>query len=84
LGPSPPFPVGARSANGGDFPNAGPKLIFIRPRRFGKSLLLSMLEHFAPLARVARGSGAETQPAAVVTITKRIGGRCGNMLFIMP
>jgi hypothetical protein len=29
------------------------------------------------------GRGTETQPAAAVTITKRIGGRRGNMLLIM-
>lgn len=31
---------------------AGDQLIFIRPRRFGKSLLLSMLEHYYDLSRV--------------------------------
>jgi len=30
---------------------AGDQLIFLRPRRFGKSLLLSMLEHYYDLAR---------------------------------
>ena len=30
---------------------AGRQLIFLRPRRFGKSLLLSMLEHYYDLAR---------------------------------
>ncbi|NEX19792.1 AAA family ATPase [Thiorhodococcus mannitoliphagus] len=31
--------------------NAGRQLIFLRPRRFGKSLLLSMLEHYYDLNR---------------------------------
>ncbi|MGI9212421.1 MAG: AAA family ATPase, partial [Methylococcaceae bacterium] len=26
--------------------NAGKQLLFLRPRRFGKSLLVSMLEHY--------------------------------------
>ena len=30
---------------------AGRQLIFIRPRRFGKSLLLSMLEHYYDVNR---------------------------------
>ena len=30
---------------------AGQQLLFLRPRRFGKSLLLSMLEHYYDLAR---------------------------------
>ncbi|MFP4063717.1 MAG: AAA family ATPase, partial [Halochromatium sp.] len=30
---------------------AGDQLIFLRPRRFGKSLLLSMLEHYYDLNR---------------------------------
>ena len=30
---------------------AGDQLLFLRPRRFGKSLLLSMLEHYYDLAR---------------------------------
>ena len=30
---------------------AGAQLLFLRPRRFGKSLLLSMLEHYYDLAR---------------------------------
>ena len=30
---------------------AGDQLIFLRPRRFGKSLLLSMLEHYYDLHR---------------------------------
>ncbi len=34
--------------------NAGRQLIFIRPRRFGKSLLLSMLEHYYDLNRAGR------------------------------
>ena len=33
---------------------AGRQLIFIRPRRFGKSLLLSMLEHYYDVSRAAR------------------------------
>ena len=33
---------------------AGDQLIFLRPRRFGKSLLLSMLEHYYDLARADR------------------------------
>jgi hypothetical protein len=33
---------------------AGRQLIFIRPRRFGKSLLLSMLEHYYDVNRAAR------------------------------
>ncbi len=31
--------------------DAGQQLLFLRPRRFGKSLLLSMLEHYYDLAR---------------------------------
>ena len=34
-----------------DIEAAGDQLIFLRPRRFGKSLLLSMLEHYYDLAR---------------------------------
>ncbi|MTW21267.1 AAA family ATPase [Allochromatium palmeri] len=34
-----------------DIEAAGRQLIFLRPRRFGKSLLLSMLEHYYDLAR---------------------------------
>ena len=34
--------------------NAGLQLIFIRPRRFGKSLLLSMLEHYYDVNRAAQ------------------------------
>jgi hypothetical protein len=30
---------------------AGPQLVFIRPRRFGKTLLLSMLEHYYDINR---------------------------------
>ena len=33
---------------------AGDQLIFIRPRRFGKSLLLSMLEHYYDVKRAAQ------------------------------
>ncbi|TVR67754.1 MAG: AAA family ATPase, partial [Candidatus Competibacteraceae bacterium] len=33
---------------------AGRQLLFIRPRRFGKSLLLSMLEHYYDLNRAAQ------------------------------
>ena len=33
---------------------AGDQLIFIRPRRFGKSLLLSMLEHYYDIKRAAQ------------------------------
>ena len=33
---------------------AGRQLIFIRPRRFGKSLLLSMLEHYYDVNQAAR------------------------------
>jgi hypothetical protein len=36
--------------------DAGRQLIFIRPRRFGKSLLLSMLEHYYDLNRADRNS----------------------------
>ncbi len=32
--------------------NTGRQLLFIRPRRFGKSLLLSMLEHYYDVNRV--------------------------------
>ena len=32
----------------------GRQLIFIRPRRFGKSLLLSVLEHYYDVNRAAR------------------------------
>jgi hypothetical protein len=35
---------------------AGRQLIFLRPRRFGKSLLLSMLEHYYDLATAPTGS----------------------------
>ena len=34
-----------------DIEQAGRQLVFLRPRRFGKSLLLSMLEHYYDLAR---------------------------------
>jgi hypothetical protein len=34
--------------------DTGRQLIFIRPRRFGKSLLLSMLEHYYDLNRADR------------------------------
>ncbi|BCU06215.1 AAA family ATPase [Allochromatium tepidum] len=34
--------------------DAGRQLIFLRPRRFGKSLLLSMLEHYYDLNRAAQ------------------------------
>ena len=37
-----------------DIEAAGDQLIFLRPRRFGKSLLLSMLEHYYDLARADR------------------------------
>ncbi|NVZ07947.1 AAA family ATPase [Allochromatium humboldtianum] len=37
-----------------DLEATGRQLIFLRPRRFGKSLLLSMLEHYYDLNRAAR------------------------------
>ncbi|RMH53068.1 MAG: hypothetical protein D6682_00320, partial [Zetaproteobacteria bacterium] len=37
-----------------DIENAGDQLLFLRPRRFGKSLLLSMLENYYDLARADR------------------------------
>ena len=40
-----------RSDRIADIEAAGLQLIFLRPRRFGKSLLLSMLEHYYDLAR---------------------------------
>lgn len=33
--------------------DAGKQLLFLRPRRFGKSLLLSMLENYYDLAKVS-------------------------------
>ena len=37
-----------------DLETVGRQLIFLRPRRFGKSLLLSMLEHYYDLNRAAQ------------------------------
>jgi len=37
-----------------DIENAGDQLVFLRPRRFGKSLLLSMLENYYDLAKTDR------------------------------
>ncbi|RMH52354.1 MAG: AAA family ATPase, partial [Zetaproteobacteria bacterium] len=37
-----------------DIEEAGDQLLFLRPRRFGKSLLLSMLENYYDLAKAER------------------------------
>ncbi|RMH50583.1 MAG: hypothetical protein D6682_06605, partial [Zetaproteobacteria bacterium] len=37
-----------------DIEEAGYQLLFLRPRRFGKSLLLSMLENYYDLAKAER------------------------------
>jgi hypothetical protein len=40
---------------------AGKQLLFLRPRRFGKSLLLSMLENYYDLSATRRGSSFITR-----------------------
>ena len=41
---------------------AGDQLLFLRPRRFGKSMLLSMLENYYDLARAEAFHAAFTRP----------------------
>ena len=54
-----------------DLETVGRQLIFLRPRRFGKSLLLSMLEHYYDLNRAAQfealfgGLAVGRQPTAL-------------------
>ncbi len=51
---------------------AGRQLIFLRPRRFGKSLLLSMLEHYYDLRRAEDFEALFGDPAPALSADRRI------------